>query len=86
MDRLNFNAGGYGTMTDSHLLTSVAQGFPIGAIMRLDAGGDLTFKPRPIEGARGVPSPETFLLDGQQRMSKFPGPVDHAEKLPGGIT
>ena len=64
------------------LLTSVAQGFPIGAIMRLDAGGDLTFKPRPIEGARGAPSPETFLLDGQQRMTslyqalKYPGPVD----------
>ena len=64
------------------LLTSVAQGFPIGAIMRLDAGGDLTFKPRAIQGSKPSQDPETFLLDGQQRMTslyqalKYPGPVD----------
>ena len=64
------------------LLTSVAQGFPIGAIMRLDAGGDLSFKPRPIEGAAPAQQPDTFLLDGQQRMTslyqalRYSGPVD----------
>ena len=65
------------------LLTSVAQGFPIGAIMRLDAGGDLSFKGRGIEGA-GFPKrePDTFLLDGQQRLTslyqalKHPNAVD----------
>ena len=64
------------------LLTSVAQGFPIGAIMRLDAGGDMNFKPRPVEGSCHDRQPDTFLLDGQQRMTslyqalKYPGPVD----------
>ncbi len=64
------------------LLTSVAQGFPIGAIMRLDAGGDMNFKPRPVEGSSPDQQPDTFLLDGQQRMTslyqalKYPGPVD----------
>ncbi len=64
------------------LLTSVAQGFPIGAIMRLDAGGDMNFKPRPVEGSCPDQKPDTFLLDGQQRMTslyqalKYPGPVD----------
>ena len=64
------------------LLASVAQGFPIGAIMRLDAGGDLSFKSRPIQGAKPVQDPDTFLLDGQQRLTslyqalKFDGPVD----------
>ncbi len=64
------------------LLTSVAQGFPIGAIMRLDAGGDMNFKPRPVEGSCPDQQPDTFLLDGQQRMTslyqalKYPGPVD----------
>ncbi len=64
------------------LLTSVAQGFPIGAVMRLDSGGDLSFKARPIEGTNPVQEPDTFLLDGQQRLSslyqalKFKGPVD----------
>lgn len=50
--------------------------------MRLDAGGDLSFQPRAIEGAPQHPQPDTFLLDGQQRMTslyqalKYPGPVD----------
>ena len=54
------------------LLTSVAQRFPIGAIMRLDAGGDINFKPRPVEGAKPTQlNPDTFLLDGQQRMTSL---------------
>ena len=64
------------------LLRSVAQGYPIGAVMRLDAGGELNFKSRPIEGAPGGDDPVSFVLDGQQRLTslyqslKFPGPVD----------
>ncbi len=65
------------------LLTSVAQGFPIGAVMRLDAGGDLNFKAREVEGAPKTDlPPDTFLLDGQQRLTSlyqalmYPGPVE----------
>ncbi len=53
------------------LIASVAQGFPIGAIMRLDAGGSFNFKRRPIEGSRPSEHPETFLLDGQQRITSL---------------
>ena len=36
------------------LLTSILMGYPIGAIMRLESGGNFKFKPRPIEGASGT--------------------------------
>ena len=66
------------------LLTSICRGFPIGAVMTLSAGGEIRLKARPIEGVdEGVtPSPSTFLLDGQQRLTslyqslRYPGPVD----------
>ena len=32
------------------LLESISQSFPIGAIMMLEAGGEVRFQPRPIEG------------------------------------
>ena len=55
------------------LLASICQGFPIGAIMMLEAGGDLNFKSRLIEGVpdSGKPSPDYFLLDGQQRITSL---------------
>ena len=53
------------------LIASVAQGFPIGAIMRLDAGGSFSFKERPIEGCSPTETPETLLLDGQQRITSL---------------
>ena len=31
------------------VLASVSQSFPIGALMTLQAGGDVNFKPRPVE-------------------------------------
>ena len=54
------------------LLASVSRSFPIGAIMMLDAGGDVRFKTRPIEGAN-PPSrePEQLVLDGQQRLTSL---------------
>ncbi len=65
------------------LLASISRGFPVGAIMTLAAGGDIKFMHRPIEGVSGIDkSPETFLLDGQQRLTSLyqsllhPGPVD----------
>lgn len=33
------------------LLASISRSFPVGAIMTLQAGGEVKFKPRPIEGA-----------------------------------
>ena len=66
------------------LLISLSRGFPIGAIMTLEAGGEIRLKARPIEGVDEgtAASPSTFLLDGQQRLTslyqslRHPGPVD----------
>ena len=56
------------------LIASISQAFPIGALMTLDTGGPVNFKPRPIEGApdpaKAVP-PQSLLLDGQQRMTSL---------------
>ena len=54
------------------LLASVSRGFPVGAIMTLDAGSEIEFRTRPIEGAPvdGV-KPDDFLLDGQQRLTSL---------------
>lgn len=66
------------------LLASISRGFPVGAIMTLDAGGDIKFKPRPVEGVSigEDVSPDSFLLDGQQRLTSlyqallYDGPVE----------
>jgi hypothetical protein len=56
------------------LLASVSRAFPVGALMTLNTGGEVNFKPRPIEGsppeAKAV-APESLLLDGQQRMTSL---------------
>ena len=55
------------------LLASISRGFPIGAVMLLQAGGDeLRFKTRPLEGAEanGV-EPKHLILDGQQRLTSL---------------
>jgi len=55
------------------LLASISQGFPIGAIMLLEAGGDeLRFKARPVEGAEvDGAEPRHLILDGQQRLTSL---------------
>ena len=55
------------------LLISVSRGFPIGAVMTLDVGGDVQFQSRLIEGvASGVQAvKEQYLLDGQQRLTSL---------------
>lgn len=66
------------------LLASVSRGFPVGAIMTLEAGGDIKFRPRLIEGVAEKTGafPDSFLLDGQQRLTSLyqallhSGPVD----------
>jgi hypothetical protein len=56
------------------LIASVSREFPVGALMTLDSGGKVNFKPRPIEGtpvAAKVTPPHSLLLDGQQRMTSL---------------
>lgn len=56
------------------LIASVSRAFPVGALMTLTTGGDVNFKPRPVEGAPELAkhtSPESLLLDGQQRMTSL---------------
>jgi hypothetical protein len=62
---------------DSHilgLLASVAQSFPIGAVMLLQSGNeDVRFKERLVEGVEN-PNPdhtENLILDGQQRLTSL---------------
>jgi hypothetical protein len=56
------------------LIASISRGFPVGALMTLETGGVVDFKPRPVEGAppkaRQV-RPESLLLDGQQRITSL---------------
>ena len=54
------------------LLASISEGFPVGALMTLDATGEVAFAVRPVEGAPPASKPlEAYLLDGQQRMTSL---------------
>lgn len=56
------------------LIASVSRAFPMGALMALDTGGQVNFKPHPIEGApdqAAQTKPRSLLLDGQQRMTSL---------------
>ncbi len=56
------------------LIASVSRAFPVGALMTLETGGTVDFKPRPIEGAPASAkqvTPQSLLLDGQQRMTSL---------------
>ncbi|MBF0326233.1 MAG: DUF262 domain-containing protein [Alphaproteobacteria bacterium] len=56
------------------LIASVSQSFPVGAIMMLRAGGELTFGTRQLEGTpKTAKDNETllYLLDGQQRLTSL---------------
>jgi len=56
------------------LIASISHAFPVGALMTLEAGGEVNFKPRPIEGAPAKAretQPHSLLLDGQQRMTSM---------------
>lgn len=54
------------------LLASVSEGFPVGALMTLDTGGHVDFKPRKLEGTPpSTTKPQSLLLDGQQRMTSL---------------
>jgi hypothetical protein len=56
------------------LIASVSRAFPVGALMALETGGSVNFKPRPIEGApkdAARSAPQSLLLDGQQRITSL---------------
>ena len=56
------------------LIASISRAFPVGALMSLDTGGPVNFKPRPVEGAPPESRqtvPQSLLLDGQQRMTSL---------------
>lgn len=56
------------------LIASISRSFPVGALMTLNAGGPVNFKPRPVEGApidAKKAKPLALLLDGQQRMTSL---------------
>ena len=55
------------------LIASVAKGYPIGAFLSLQTGGEVRFKPRLLEGVNGSrsSSPQELLLDGQQRLTSL---------------
>ena len=58
-----------------NLIASVAKGYPIGAFLSLQTGGEVRFKPRTLEGVTGRDaehtSPTELLLDGQQRLTSL---------------
>lgn len=66
------------------LLVSISRGFPVGAVMTLDADGDVQFQSRLIEGvaSNGDGREDQYLLDGQQRLTslyqalRYRGPVE----------
>ena len=56
------------------LLASISRmGFPVGALMMLEAGGNIQLRSRMIEGAQAPQqnNVEAFLLDGQQRLTSL---------------
>ncbi len=54
------------------LLASIAKGYPVGALLMLERGGEVDFQPRPIEGTEvRKAQPDLLLLDGQQRMTSL---------------
>lgn len=56
------------------IIASISRGFPVGALMTLETGGTVDFKPRPVEGApksAELVEPEMLLLDGQQRITSL---------------
>ena len=65
------------------LLASISRGFPVGAIMTLEAGGEIRLKSRMIEGAEDKAGnwPDAFLLDGQQRLTSLYQSLRHADAV-----
>ena len=65
------------------LLASISRDFPIGAVMTLEAGGDIRLKSRPVEGVSAYleQSTESYLLDGQQRLTSLYQALRHPDAV-----
>ncbi len=61
------------------LLSSILRGFPVGAIMTLEAGGEIRLQSRLVEGVSGPAKKDIaeFLLDGQQRLTSLYQALQH---------
>ncbi|MEF8704016.1 MAG: DUF262 domain-containing protein [Candidatus Accumulibacter sp. UW26] len=54
------------------LIASIAKGFPVGALLTLQNGGEVHFKPRLLAGVPQIDiAPAELLLDGQQRITSL---------------
>lgn len=54
------------------LIASIAKGFPVGALLTLENGGEVRFKPRLLAGVPQIEvAPAELLLDGQQRITSL---------------
>lgn len=54
------------------LIASIAKGFPVGALLTLENGGEVRFKPRLLAGVPEIDiAPVELLLDGQQRITSL---------------
>lgn len=55
------------------LIASVSQGYPVGALMTMETGGNgVKFSPRTFEGVTPTDkNPDFLMLDGQQRMTSL---------------
>jgi hypothetical protein len=54
------------------LIASIGKAFPVGALLTLETGGEVNFKPRRLEGVPASDArPAELLLDGQQRMTSL---------------
>jgi uncharacterized protein with ParB-like and HNH nuclease domain len=52
------------------LLASIAKAFPVGALLMLETGSEVRFKPRLLAGVPDkLIEPDELLLDGQQRIT-----------------
>ena len=65
------------------LLVSISRGFPIGAVMTLDASGGIQFVSKLIEGVAedGKAGPAEYLLDGQQRLTSLYQALRHKDAV-----
>ena len=55
-----------------NIIASLTQGYPMGALMQLECGGEVRLKCRTFEGApRDVGEPRYLVLDGQQRLTSL---------------
>lgn len=55
-----------------NIIASLSQGYPMGALMQLECGGDVKLKYRPFEGTDVQNVNASFLvLDGQQRLTSL---------------